>query len=431
MPSGGFLALLDDVATMTRQIAMSVDDVSTLAHMTSKGVQATTALTVDDIPVSAEALSSQKIEPKRELPIIKRIYFNALKTRLAVTPVTSLISHFAPAAMPVILGLGGAYLAYEGAEKVLHNFMPEHDAHDEQIENAAKQKLTPEQREKKLVKSATITDGVMATEISFMAMDQIAKHFPDSGPVNKFASLLGVNTFIASTIYMAVGGLVKMDDLGLKMMTKQGDGLFSKGIRTIGRGLLSAAPKISSFLSRAGTGAMLWIGGELLTPGVSAVAKLAGWTGLHNGAEALIHGIHSFSHAAQAAVPSAVSFMSGFAGWAADTISYQGIGLLAGIGIVGGVKLAEKAYDYVRDMRHAKAMNPELSTQATVQTNDVETKYAPTFALAQTGPAIQAPYKLTEIAKAVIEMGQTSQQAIRTLGMAPQWGMSAKPTMAF
>lgn len=430
MPSGGLLALLDDVSMMTRQVAASVDDVSTIASMTGKGIQGAAAVTVDDIPVSAEALTSEKIDPKRELPIIKRIYKNALKTRLVVTPVTSLVSHFAPAAMPVILGVGGAYLAYEGAEKVLHGLGHGDEDHEGDTHATGKVKLTPQQKEDTLVKGATVTDGVMATEISFMAMDQIEKLYSESSPVSKSAALFGVNTAVATLIYSLVGGLVRMDDWGLKMMSKQGEGAVSNAIRSCGRGLISAAPKISGFLSRVGTGAMLWIGGELVTPGVSAVAKYSGMTGLHHGAEAVIHGIHHLSQMAQSALPQAVSFLSGFTGWAVDAVAYQGVGLAAGLGLIGGVKLASAAVDYVRDLKQSRTK--DVHTSAPVAASKIDAVYAPAMVLTSSvrGPGIEVPHKLTEIAKAVIGMGQTPTGLLPVTASAMYVAPQMKPVVA-
>jgi len=362
MATGGFLALLDDVAAFTsRFAAASVDDITAaatkvgaaaaddIAGMTQAGIKGAGAVVMDDIPVSADNVLANKISPERETAVVKRIEKNALLARFIISPITSVVSILAPAAMPVILGVGGGYLAYEGAEKVLHAIFNRH-AKGEEAEVTPQENLTREQVEDRLVKGAIPTDVIMGTEISFIAQNGIdtysssfnavaekllgAPLLSDVAVPLKVGALLATNLAVAKGIYGLVRGLVKMDDKGLELAKKEGDSIFSRMGRYIGPKMIVSAPKIAKGLSVVGTGAMLWIGGELIVPGVSAVASHMGLSSIQAGADAITHAIHHLSHAAAASVPESMSFVSGLVGWAADAVPSAVVGLVAGASIV-------------------------------------------------------------------------------------------------
>lgn len=383
MPSGGLLALLDDVAAFTSRVsAASVDDISNMASMAGTSMKGAAPVVLDDIPVTVQVMQEEEVRAHRELHVLGRVFKNAVKARLAITPLTSLVSYFAPAAMPLVLGAGGAYLAYEGAEKVLHGVQgmisPHHDEGDE-AEAAVPQ--THEQVEDDLVKGAGKTDVIMGTEISFMGMDAIEKIFPEFGATGKFGALLASNLGVASATYGLVAGLVSFDNIGLHLKkTAEGDGFMARAKRSVGQGLIDFSPKAAKTLSTVGTGAMLWIGGELITPGVAAVSKMAEWHGLHHAAEGLIHNIHHLEHAAQAALPQSMSFLSGVVGWGAEALPFAGVGLAAGAGIIGASKLVSAAQGAIKKLWSPEKTAGEM-TRADALARETE---EPAFALEAT-----------------------------------------------
>ena len=277
MPSG-LAALLDDVATIAKLAAASVDDVGMAAGRA--GAKAA-GVVIDDAAVTPRYVTG--FTPDRELPIIWRIARGSLKNKLLfILPVALLLSAFLPWAITPILMIGGAYLCFEGAEKVIEKMRdiaksePEELAEDVAVLNAA-------DHEKTMVAGAIRTDFILSAEIMAIALNELATGgaLSEVGeglpPVAAQAMALAiVAVAITVGVYGLVGLIVKMDDIGLHM-AKAG----SAARRSIGRALVHAMPKLLSALALIGTAAMLWVGGQIIVHGVGL--HPAHWVGAHGG----------------------------------------------------------------------------------------------------------------------------------------------------
>lgn len=250
--AGGLLALLDDVALIARAAAASVDDVAAAAGKTS--VKAA-GVVVDDAAVTPRYVTG--IQPARELPMIWRITKGSLVNKLVIIlPIALLLSWIAPWALTPILMLGGTYLCFEGAHKVLHKLRG-HGKGEGDTHAQGADKTTAD--EDKLVKGAIMTDLILSAEIMVISLNEVA-HQP---MLFRAAVLVVVAIGITALVYGAVGVLVKMDDIGLHMARRGGP---SAGF---GRGLVAAMPKVLSTIAVVGTFAMLWVGGHIILAGLA------------------------------------------------------------------------------------------------------------------------------------------------------------------
>ncbi|WP_312178984.1 DUF808 domain-containing protein [Arthrobacter sp.] len=247
--SGGLVALLDDVAALARIAAASLDDVA--AGAAKAGAKAA-GVVIDDAAVTPQYVSGA--DPSRELPMIKRIFWGSLRNKLLIIlPALLLISAFIPAVIPFILMLGGTYLCYEGAEKVWHKFFGHHAA----------EKTPAVDRgpgaENKVVKGAITTDFILSCEIMVISMNEVA------GESLWVRALILVVVAIAITalVYGAVALIVKMDDIGLHLTTKD-----SAGSKRFGALLVKGMPSVLAAITFVGTIAMLWVGGHIMLQGV-------------------------------------------------------------------------------------------------------------------------------------------------------------------
>ena len=251
MPSG-LVALLDDVAAIAKLAAASVDDVSAAAGRA--GVKAA-GVVVDDAAVTPGY--AMGFTPDRELPIIRKIAVGSLRNKfLILLPGALLISAFAPWALTPLLMLGGAYLCFEAAEKLLERFGGHHEA---EASNALA--LSSEEQEKKMVKAAIRTDLILSAEITAIALADLANR---PLPVQA-AALALVGLLITIGVYGSVGLIVKMDDIGLHLAQSRRD-----LTRRVGRALVRGMPVVLSLLAAVGTAAMLWVGGGILVHGLHA-----------------------------------------------------------------------------------------------------------------------------------------------------------------
>lgn len=243
----GLAALLDDVALIARAAASSVDDVGAAVGRTSAKAA---GVVVDDAAVTPRFV--QGVNPSRELPIIWKITKGSLRNKLLIIlPIALLLSWIAPWALTPLLMLGGTYLCFEGAEKILEKFFgSQHDA-PAADENAGKS-------EKELVRGAVTTDFILSAEIMVISLNSVADQ-----PIAMRALILAlVGIFITFLVYGAVGLLVKMDDAGLAL-TKRDSGFSQK----LGHALVKGMPIVLNVISVVGTAAMLWVGGHLLLTG--------------------------------------------------------------------------------------------------------------------------------------------------------------------
>lgn len=273
MPSG-LAALLDDVATIAKLAASSVDDVAAAAGRASTKAA---GVVIDDTAVTPQYVTG--FTPDRELPIIWRIAKGSIKNKLIfILPAALLLSAFLPWAITPILMIGGAYLCFEGAEKVLEKFADATDGEEEGLAEEVAEMSTAE-HEEKMVAGAVRTDLILSAEIMAIALNDIAVGMPSIW--GQAAALFAVAIGITVVVYGVVGLIVKMDDIGLHMAQSN-----QSGSQAIGRGLVKAMPKLLSFLSTVGTAAMLWVGGQIIVHGFGL--HPAEWFGLHEGAVAWI-----------------------------------------------------------------------------------------------------------------------------------------------
>ncbi len=299
----GLLALFDDVAAIAKVAAASVDDIAAAA---AKAGAKAAGVVIDDAAVTPKYVHG--FAANRELPIIWRIAKGSLKNKLIILlPALLALNYFAPVAITPLLMLGGAYLCFEGAEKLLHAFAPHADADvatDMDIGDAA-------HLEEEKVAGAIKTDFILSAEIMTIALATI----PDGALWLEAVTLAIVGALITVAVYGAVALIVKMDDIGLHMAANRR----TAPARAFGRGLVLAMPKVMAFLSVVGTAAMLWVGGNIVVHGLEA-AHIWAWP---------YETIHHMAEAAAAFVPAA----AGFVGWAV-TAFFDGI-----VGVVLGSAL--------------------------------------------------------------------------------------------
>ena len=271
----GLLALLDDVAALAKVAAASVDDVA--AYAGKAGAKAAGAV-IDDAAVTPKYVHG--FEASRELPIIWRITKGSFRNKLLfLLPAGLALSSFAPGAIPPLLMLGGAYLCFEGAEKIAHLF----HAGDHAVEAVEQPPADPAHLEEQKATGAIKTDFILSAEIMTIALSEI----PEAGLATEAAALALVAVGITVVVYGAVALIVKADDVGLHMAARGRLGL----TRALGRGLVRGMPKFMSLLSTVGTAAMLWVGGSIIVHGLGELGWHVPEEAIHHVAEAAAHGV--------------------------------------------------------------------------------------------------------------------------------------------
>ena len=271
MPSG-LAALLDDIAMIAKVAAASLDDVAAAA---GKAGSKAAGVVIDDTAVTPQYVTG--FTPDRELPIIWRIakgsFFNKL---VIILPVALLLSLFLPWAITPVLMLGGAYLCFEGAEKVWEKIVPH------ETENLAEQlaELNNSEHEQNMVKGAVRTDFILSAEIMAIALNEV-KCLAETSIWLEAGTLAFVAVAITIAVYGVVGLIVKMDDIGLHMAGKE-----NGASQAIGRALVQGMPKLLTALSAVGTAAMLWVGGQIIVHGFGI--HPAEFLGLYEGALAWV-----------------------------------------------------------------------------------------------------------------------------------------------
>ena len=266
MAGASLLALIDDIASV-------LDDV---ALMTKVAAKKTAGVLGDDLALNAQQVSGVRAE--RELPVVWAVAIGSLKNKLILVPAALAISRFIPWAVTPLLMLGGLYLCLEGVEKLAHRWL--HKAGDDDARHAeqlaaalADEKVDLATFEADKIKGAIRTDFVLSAEIVVIALGTVA----DQPFTTQVAVLSGIGLIMTVGVYGVVAGIVKMDDLGLHLLTRSG-----ALARTIGRGLLLAAPRLMKALTVIGTAAMFMVGGDILTHGlplhhfIAHAAELAG-----------------------------------------------------------------------------------------------------------------------------------------------------------
>lgn len=265
---GGLVALLDDVAGLTKLAAASLDDVGAAA---GKAGSKALGVVVDDAAVTPRYVTG--LTPQRELPIIGKIALGSVRNKLLILlPAALLLSAFAPWAITPLLMLGGAFLCFEGAEKVLGAIKGEH--HDAApLEEGF---VDASALEKAKVGDAVRTDLILSAEIMAIALADVA----ESSILTQALVLVVVGLAITVGVYGVVGLIVKLDDIGLHLAQRS-----SSGVRALGRGMVKSMPVIMRVLSVVGTAAMLWVGGGILLHGAEVLCFAAPAEFVHHLAE--------------------------------------------------------------------------------------------------------------------------------------------------
>lgn len=300
--SAGLFGLLDDVAVLARMAAASVDDIGAAAgRATAKAA----GVVVDDTAVTPQYVHGLAAE--RELPIIKRIAIGSLRNKLVfILPAALLLSQFVPWLLTPLLMLGATYLCYEGAEKVLGR-LRRNSSHDH---HAAPVAASGQDAEKFMVTGAIRTDFILSAEIMVIALNEVA----DQSFWPRLIILVIVAIVITIAVYGVVAGIVKMDDIGLRLAQRS-----STFAKKVGRGLVAGMPRLLAALSLIGTVAMLWVGGHILLVGTDEL----GW-----------HLPYGLVHHVEESVHHAVGGVGGVLAWLVNTAASAVIGLVVGAVVV-------------------------------------------------------------------------------------------------
>jgi predicted DNA repair protein MutK len=306
--SVGLLALLDDVVALAKVAAASLDDV---AGQAAKVGAKAAGVVIDDAAVTPRYVVGFAAE--RELPIIAAIALGSLRNKvLILMPVALALGALAPWAIVPLLMLGGAYLTYEGAEKVYEALFPHAaHAHEEQVKPAA---VTAEDLERGKIAGAIKTDFILSAEIMAITLAAL----PDDGFWARALIMTVVAVGITIVVYGGVALIVKADDVGVALAANATPGTMGALARGVGRSLVAGMPVFLRVLAGIGTAAMIWVGGGILVHGL-AVYGLA----------AIEHGIHDASEWAARALP-------GAAGVAAAIVTAAGAGI---VGLLTGLLL--------------------------------------------------------------------------------------------
>jgi len=301
--AGGLVALFDDVAVLARAAAASVDDIGLAA---GKASAKAAGVVVDDTAVTPQYVHGLAAE--RELPIIRRIALGSLRNKLLIIlPAILLLSQFLPVLLTPILMVGGAYLCYEGTEKVWHRLRGHHDDH------AAGEETVPD--ENTIVSGAVRTDFILSAEIMVISLNEVV----DQAFLARAVILAIVAVGITVLVYGVVGVIVKMDDVGLHLAERPG-----KGTARFGRGLVKAMPRLLTALTVIGTAAMLWVGGHIILVGTDELG---------------LHGLYGAVHHLEEAAHEATGALGGVVGWLVNTLASALLGLVVGAVLVAVLTL--------------------------------------------------------------------------------------------
>ena len=283
------LALLDDIATI-------LDDVSLMTKVAAKK---TAGVLGDDLALNAQQVTGVKAD--RELPVVWAVARGSLVNKAILVPAALAISAFAPWAVTPLLMIGGAFLCFEGVEKLAHRFLhdpAEAEAHHKEVQQAlADPAVDLVALEKDKIKGAVRTDFILSAEIIAITLGTTA----GAALGTQFAVLATVALAMTVFVYGLVAGIVKLDDLGLALSRRAG------AARSIGLGILAAAPWLMKGLSVAGTAAMFLVGGGIVVHGVPA---------LH-------HGVQGLATQAGSAI-----------GWLVEALLNAGVGAIVGAAVL-------------------------------------------------------------------------------------------------
>ncbi|HOB65977.1 DUF808 domain-containing protein [Ottowia sp.] len=309
------LALLDDIATVlddvsvmtkvaARKSAAMADDVAVLTKVSA---QKTAGVLGDDLALNAQQVTG--VSAHREIPVVWAVAKGSLLNKAILVPAALAISAFAPWAVTPLLMVGGAFLCFEGFEKVAHKVLHGGEQEASKLDQLKQELAQPDvdlaAMEKDKIKGAVRTDFILSAEIIAITLGAVAQ----ADFWTQLAVLVGIAVIMTVGVYGLVGGIVKLDDLGLWLSRKA-----SSTAQAIGRGILWLAPWLMKFLSVAGTAAMFLVGGGIIAHGIAP---------LH-------HLIQQWREAA------------GGMGWLVEQAANAGVGIVTGAAVVAVVTLFKK-----------------------------------------------------------------------------------------
>ena len=317
MAASSLLALIDDIATLLDDVAVmtklaarqgmaAADDVSAMTQLAAKK---TAGVLGDDLALNAQQVTGVRAD--RELPVVRAVAKGSLLNKAILVPAALAISAVAPWAITPLLMLGGLFLCFEGAEKLLHAFL--HSKREDDARHAERVKAVNDEQvdlvafEKDKIKGAIRTDFILPAEIIAITLGTVAA----ASFERQLAVLVGISLLMTVGVYGLVAGIVKLDDVGLHL-TQQTAGWK----QALGRAILSFAPWLMKMLSVVGTAAMFLVGGGILVHGVPAVG-------------------HAIEHAAASL------------GWIApvvNSLAGAGVGLAAGAALVVCLHVGRRIY---------------------------------------------------------------------------------------
>ncbi len=262
MAAGSLLALLDDIATM-------LDDV---ALMTKVAAKKTAGVLGDDLALNAQQVTG--VDASREIPVVWAVAKGSFINKLILVPAALAISYFIPWLITPLLMIGGAYLCFEGFEKIAHKLLHskhEDKAHENELAKAvADPKVDLVALEKDKIKGAIRTDFILSAEIIVIALGTVA-----TATFSKQVAVVSLIALVMTVgVYGLVAGIVKLDDLGLYMMMRKGKSFFKQLVRKVGTWLLNLTPYLMRTLSILGTAAMFLVGGSIIGHGIPTLHHL-------------------------------------------------------------------------------------------------------------------------------------------------------------
>ena len=311
MAASSLLALIDDIATI-------LDDVSILTKVAAKK---TAGVLGDDLALNAQQVAGVKAD--RELPVVWTVAKGSFKNKLILVPAALAISAFAPWAVTPLLMIGGAFLCYEGFEKIAHRLLhppAEDEAHHAELRQALVDPsvdLRDVERDK--IKGAVRTDFILSAEIIAITLGTVA----EAPFVTQVAVLSGIAMIMTVGVYGLVAGIVKLDDAGLHLSGTPAGASLVTVRRAVGWSILAIAPWLMKTLSVLGTAAMFMVGGGILVHGIP-------------GAEALVHDVaHYFADVPQ---------VGGLLDALVTAVLGALVGVVAGAVVVGVVSAARRLF---------------------------------------------------------------------------------------
>jgi len=292
------IALLDDISTI-------LDDVAALTKVATKK---TAGVLGDDLALNAQQVTG--VDANRELPVVWAVAKGSARNKAILVPVALALNALAPWAVTPLLMFGGAFLCFEGFEKIAHKFLHPHDeeAHRKELLAAVQNPaIDLVQLEKDKVSGAIRTDFVLSAEIVAIALGIVA----ESPFVTQLSVLVGLSVMMTVGVYGLVAGIVKLDDLG-RLLAARGEARKKPALRSVGNAILVSAPYLMKTLSIAGTIAMFLVGGGILTHGIP---------GAHGLIEAIEHWVHELPQVGPLLAPLTSTLLDGLTGIVAGALA--------------------------------------------------------------------------------------------------------------